>query len=387
MKTAKCNGLAAKIVLAAMALMIFSGDAFCYPPDNAAVLYYKACLVIGDPPEEVAGVMTDAIRGENEINEQLKEFIESQSSAIELAMAATAIEDCDWGMDYSKGFELLMPHLGHMRKVCKIILLDAQIKAGAGDIEKAMEQSLVCFRIARHIKRDTTIISSLVGISIEQLACENIVTILSKHAVSEELLKHVRDTLKELTRDYGTMKECLRMEAEIAVNYMRTKNIPELLEVLGVKDDEKTAELDEEMLSKSIEYYRKYMDNMLKTFKLPYAKAIGQMQEIQKSMEEDVKKNNEAVLASAIAPAIAKCLNNEVLALNRINALRCAVEIYIRKLKDGTLPEKLPSGTAKDNFSNKDFIYEKKDTGFVLRCQGKDLVKDEVHEYEFKVVK
>ena len=387
MKTAKYSGLAVKIVLAATALMIFSGDAFCYPPDNAAVLYYKACLVIGDPSDETADIMTDAIRGKSEVNEQLKDFVKGQSNAIELAMAAAATADCDWGMDYSKGFELLLPHLGPMRKVCKVILLDAQIKASEGNIEEAMEKSLTCFRIARHIKKDTTIISSLVGISVEQLACETIGSILSKQAVSEKLLKHVRDTLKELTRDYGTMKECLRMEAEIVATYMGTKNIPELLEVLGVKNDEKTAELDEEMLNKSIEYYRKYMDNMLKTFKQPYAKAIGQMQEIQKSMEEDVKKNNEAVLASAIAPAMAKCLNNEVLALNRINALRCAVEIYLRKLKDGPLPDKFPSGTAKDNFSGKDFIYEKKDSGFILRCQGKDLVKDEVHEYEFKVPK
>jgi hypothetical protein len=368
-----------RVLLIVIILMVLSTHAFCYPPDNSAVLYYKTCLVVGDPPEEIAGVMIDAIRGKCEINEQS----EGQSSAIELAIAATASENCDWGMDYSKGFELLLPHLGPMRKVCQIILLDAQIKAGEGDIEKAMEQSLACFRIARHIKKDTTIISSLVGISVEQLACENIGTILSKHVVSEEVLKKVRDTLNEITSNYGSMKECLRMEADIAVNYMRTKNIPELLEVLGVKEDEKTAEFDEEMLDKSIAYYRKHMDTTLKAFKLPYAKAIARMQAAQEKLEEDAKKKDEAVLSSAIVPAMGKCLNNEVLALNRINALRCAIEIYLQKQKT----DKLPAGTAKDNFSGKDFIYEKNDTGFILRCRGKNLIKDEVHEYEFKISK
>ena len=384
MKITNCGDLK---VIVLVAIIVLSGNAFCYPPDNAAVLYYKACLIIGDPPEDTAGVMIDAIRGKTTADEKLQEFVKDQSNAIKTAMAASRIENCDWGMDYSKGFELLLPHLGSMRKVCQVILLDSQIKAGKGDIEKAIEQSLACFRIAQHIKKDTTIISSLVGISVEQLACENIGTILSKQAVSEEVLKKVLDTLNKITGDYGSMKKCLRIEADIAINYMQTKSIPELLEVLGVKNDEKTAELDEEMLNKSIEYYRKYMDNMLKTFKLPYAKAIGQMRKIQKSMEEDAKKNNEAVLASAIAPAMAKCLNNELLALNRINALRCAVEIYLQKQKSGTLPDKLPSGVAKDNFSNKNFIYEKKDAAFVLRCQGKDLIKDEIHEYEFKVPK
>ena len=39
----------------------------------------------------------------------------------------------------------------------------------------------------------------------------------------------------------------------------------------------------------------------------------------------------------------------------------------------------------KDLFSGKDFIYEKTDTGFTLRCQGKDLAKDLIYEYEFKL--
>jgi len=385
MKSLKGVNLRIKMVLVLTVILVCRTIAFCYPPDNAAVLYYKACLVIGEPSDDIAAEMNDVIKGNVEANKQLKEFIKGQSSTIELTMAATGIAGCDWGMDYSKGFELLLPHLGPMRQVCKVVLLDAQIKAGEGNVEEAVEQSLACFRIARHIKKDTTIISSLVGISVEQLACEAIGSILSKHAVNEKLLIEVRDTLNEMTENYGTMKQCLRMEVDIAAEYMRTKNIPELLEVLGVKDDEKTAELDEEMLDKSIEYYRKHMETMVKTFELPYAKAIAEMQETQKKMEEDVKKNNEAVLASVIAPAMEKCLNNEIAALNRINALRCAVEIYLQKLKEGSLPDKLPSGAAKDTFSNKNFIYEKKEDGFILRCQGKDLVKDEVHEYEFKV--
>ena len=391
MKTTKCDNSKVRGLWFAIILMALSCNAFCYPPDNAAVLYYKACLIIGDPPEEIAGVMIDAIRGKCEINEQLKEFAEGQSSAINLAIAATASENCDWGMDYTKGFDLLLPHLGPMRRLCKVMLLDAQISTGEGDIKKAIEQSLACFRIARHIKKDTTIISSLVGISVEQLACEAIGSILSKHPVNEKLLVQVRTTLNEMSEDYGTMQECMRMETDIAAEYIRSKNMPELLEVLGIKDDEKKAEIverfDEEMRTKSIEYYRKHMETMIKAFKLPYAKAIARMQEAQEKLEGDVEKNDEAVLASVIAPAMEKCLNNEVAALNRINALRCAVEIYLQKQKAGNLPDNLPSGLAKDTFSNKNFIFEKKDAAFILRCRAKDLIKDEIHEYEFKVPK
>jgi len=47
------------------------------------------------------------------------------------------------------------------------------------------------------------------------------------------------------------------------------------------------------------------------------------------------------------------------------------------------LPAELPG----DLFSGKDFQYEKTTEGFILRCQGEDLYKNEVYEYEFKVKK
>ena len=41
----------------------------------------------------------------------------------------------------------------------------------------------------------------------------------------------------------------------------------------------------------------------------------------------------------------------------------------------------------KDLFSGKDFKYEKTSDGFILKCPGKDLFKDEAYEYEFKIAK
>ena len=51
------------------------------------------------------------------------------------------------------------------------------------------------------------------------------------------------------------------------------------------------------------------------------------------------------------------------------------------------LTDALPAGLPGDLFSGKDFEYEKTAEGFILRCQGKDLSKDEIYQYEFKVKK
>ena len=85
--------------------------------------------------------------------------------------------------------------------------------------------------------------------------------------------------------------------------------------------------------------------------------------------------------------ALGNIYSIEIRAKTSSNAVRASVEVYIIKARTKKLPEKLPTGLPKDLFSGKDFEYKKTKGGFVLRCQGKDLRKDKVYEYEFKVKK
>jgi hypothetical protein len=62
-----------------------------------------------------------------------------------------------------------------------------------------------------------------------------------------------------------------------------------------------------------------------------------------------------------------------------------AIELYLIKAKTGTLPNELPTDLPQDPFSDNNFVYEKTADGFVLKCQGRDLSRDVVHEYAFKV--
>ena len=68
-----------------------------------------------------------------------------------------------------------------------------------------------------------------------------------------------------------------------------------------------------------------------------------------------------------------------------MNATGAAIDIYITNAQKGQLPDELPQGLPKDLFSEKDFLYVKTNDGFTLHCQGKNLDKDEIHKYEFKI--
>jgi hypothetical protein len=70
-----------------------------------------------------------------------------------------------------------------------------------------------------------------------------------------------------------------------------------------------------------------------------------------------------------------------------LNALEVGIDTLIQYQTTKQVPEKLHPSLPKDLFSNKPFLIVKTDDGFKLKCQGEDLSRNEIYEYEFKLPK
>jgi hypothetical protein len=86
-----------KLVLVAAVLM-HASPALAYPPDNAAVLYYKA-FTLYEQPDNIGNALWDYWKGKIESNEKIEECIEKNRRIIDIVLDATRIDDCDWGLD------------------------------------------------------------------------------------------------------------------------------------------------------------------------------------------------------------------------------------------------------------------------------------------------
>ena len=67
--------------------------------------------------------------------------------------------------------------------------------------------------------------------------------------------------------------------------------------------------------------------------------------------------------------------------------LDIVIEILLDRARAGQLADTLLAGLPKDAFSGKDFKYEKTKEGFILHCRDKDLGKNELYQYDFKLSK
>ncbi len=118
---------------------------------------------------------------------------------------------------------------------------------------------------------------------------------------------------------------------------------------------------------------------------LPYDRAFAEMKKEYLRAAKDAIENPDATLTTLLSPLAYKSLSNAVNGRTHSNAIRTAVAVYLIKAETGKLPDTLPDSLPKDLFSDKPFLYEKTADGFVLRCQGRNLLKDNIHQYYFTV--
>lgn len=165
-----------RVPLLALAIAIgcLSPIAMAVPSsENAALRYWRVIQILG---EDQLSMVSNAdfkvfqpqqnIADEGEDPVTTDEFLASNADTIELLIEATRFPGCDFGIDYEKGIDALLPNLGPMRRMAQILILDANRLLAEGDTDGAAERIAACLRLSQHITGDTTLINSLVSIAV-----------------------------------------------------------------------------------------------------------------------------------------------------------------------------------------------------------------------------
>ncbi|MHC4575582.1 MAG: hypothetical protein ACYS76_15925, partial [Planctomycetota bacterium] len=282
------------------------------------------------------------------------------------------------------------------REIFRLLVADARILADRGDYELALDRCVSVRKLASHAAEETTLIGYLAGSKIDELANKCIRHILSSPPVDVEALESLKRRLEELEGRFIPLKVSVHGEHEHVARYMTVERVGELVPLLeGFVFAEDQAGLsiardrilaaDEQFCERNRAYWQKHTAAVMAALDLPYAEAHPRLKDLADRPREDFETNPDATLTAALAPLVCKAHTYEVQRKACSNALRVAVELYIVAARTSQLPDALPAGLPKDMFSGEDFEYDKKADGFILRCRGKDLLRDEIHEYEFKV--
>ena len=382
-----------RTTFALLILLTSTSQLEAYPPDNAAVLYYKAFLTLKEPSQEVKEMMAEMRHGQIKATDQVRQCLEENRYALEFVETAADVRECDWGHDISRGLGVLMPELSKVRSTAFMLTANAQILAEEGDYRDALARCITIHKMARHVS-DSLLISYLVSTALNSLANERIKDFLSSMPQDTETLTWLKDQLLAVSVNAPSIKRAMVREKEISMHEIRAERIDSILEMMGddfAKDEftadavKKVRKADPEFFRVNREYYADVMDDIIVALDLPYQQSHKKLKELGARIQQDAKEDPAAIMAAMLTPANSRVRTLGVRSETVFNATRAAIEIYIIKAKTGRLPEKLPADLPRDLFSGEDFEYEKTKDGFTLRCRGKDLDEDEIYQYEFKV--
>ena len=377
--------------ICAILILLTSTSLVCaYPPDNAAVLYYRACLIY-DSNDKMIDKITDFVKGNVGIDKEIKDYVQKNKFAIKYFVDAGDAPNCDWGLDYSEGIELQMPRLAPLRNLAKIVLAQAKIAADSGDYKQALELCLSIHKASPHIADGGVLVSYLVGISLNVSANQCIMDFLPQISDNPNMLIWLKNRIYDVSEKFPSVKTSINSDLRICAQDISKEKAEYLLKMTGddIPKDKRQIirNADEAFFKANKEYFLEYLSACLTAVDLPYPQSYEQLKKLAKKPAIESKKNPDAIMSTFLTPALSRVVNLDLKTRTHFNAVKTALNLYIIKAKTGKLPDELPKDMPKDLFSGKDFEYEKTKDGFVLRCRGKDLVKNKIHQYEFKIPK
>ncbi len=287
-------------------------------PKNAATWYAKSIAAWQAfkkaNPQQVELIANYAGDPAQPITPQIRAALASMQGAIGDFKKGSQQEYCDFSLDYSQGFELLLPHLGEMRGLAKAIRADAAVRLADGDASGAANELSSMYQASGHFGDDHVLISSLVGQAVFAFADAGVQMGLdsaSFNAADAAGLLGAAQTLG--TDDPFAYVDAVGMEQEIALATFEKYRGPEGMKMLAglLGSSEQIAglgDLDDAQFDAELAKYDDMMTRVNGVFAMTDKDAA--MAEM-KAIEKEIEGGGMGVLAKVMAPAFGKVLERK----------------------------------------------------------------------------
>ena len=143
--------------------------------NNAALQYWQGAAYINAATRARLDDI-DAVKFEGEALRDVRD----NEPTLEFLHAGASMPRCEWGIDFRKGPETLMPNLSMSRDLTRLAVLRARHRFDQGRYRDGVDDVLAVFELAKDVRETPVLISLLVGYSEDLLAIETLARHLPK---------------------------------------------------------------------------------------------------------------------------------------------------------------------------------------------------------------
>lgn len=248
-----------------------------FPADrNAALVYLRHIELIDDDFKNAAATaLADADAPiPDALAQRLADFTDS-ADAIE---RASRLDTCDFAIERELGPYALLPHLGRLRALARVLAADARRLEETAQPEPAARRIATIVRMSEHLAHDRVVISSLVGLACQRLALAEIERALDRGRLDDPARAILREALREIdpANPVG-LREALAGDAEWLLDYIdaqldagHTDSVNAVLRDLGLDD---VQGLDDAQLRRYLDDARRFNHRAVDAWNDPDASA------------------------------------------------------------------------------------------------------------------
>ncbi len=212
------------IMIAALGLATGIGSAGVDTTSNAALAYYRAWAGMDQGTQSVLQIEGDGV----ELADGGSELLAKSGGTIEALLDASLMGTADWDIAYEDGPFASLPHLGKMRTASKILAADALRCAQDGQQADAAVRVAALYRMSGQVSGDRVLISSLVGMAIDNLANNLTTQLIDEHQLDAPGAKLVHTTIQERgIEDRFAMRDAIVGEWRMISEYILA-HLPEI---------------------------------------------------------------------------------------------------------------------------------------------------------------
>ena len=356
-------------------------------------------------------VYSNLIRGHVSASEArkrgIREVCERNKRAVtEYLRKGAAMTRCDFGLDYSRGLLILLPHLSKARTLARnAIAYGKLLEAEKMPLEAAQVYCDV-LAMGRHVAQDQLLVSGLVGCAVEGMASNALRCLLAHNPPAEvcQLTLARLSALPDPYIEFGTrlpfeaglvrpmLFAALAGEPGLTLSETEREQVRKMFRgeagadaaLLDSNDKEKTRKL-------LTMYYDEYVDRAAVAAEIlgePYPTAVLTLGEMHKQAQASANP-----VLKALLPDVTALARSQAKAQTQVYATRILAAAALHRDKTRRYPKTLdelapyfPNGIPLDPMADKPFTYVLEKGKPCLQSAGEGGKKDEDYVFSFEQI-
>lgn len=322
-----------------------------------------------EPDEPVSGEFLDAV----------EQHLAEHRDVMNTLHAGAALTESRYPIDFTQGFNTLLPHLSRVRDAMRWILLETVLHAARNQPELATQSALASFGVTRTLEREPLLISHLVRIAGLGIACTGTRHILARLQLTDAQLTRLEAAIRD-SEDPNGIRRALAGERCMGIDFFRDPQSQAgavgagggFGSRLGLGVMRTIGWMENNCL-----FYLDIMDSLVEITDLPPMERHARTEEIDAQLGR--ASGFQTMIARMLLPALTRAVDKDTESTALLRAARTAVIVERYRLDTGGLPQTLDELAAwsktplpSDPFNGEPLRYETLETGYRIYSVGAD---------------